>query len=274
MSKYPYGKQLIIDNLQKNLDAIEKYWSMTGSYERVDPYVIPMLQGDAWFELIIYHIESKLWFDKSYFDLIVHDTKAKNLVRPGTVAFDIGCNSGAITLPLAMLAGPEGHVHAFDPYPWNAAATLANAHYNHFFNVTSYPVGLSNATQRINVSPNDSRIYAESSATNSQSLDIRHIRDFMHLKPQFLKIDIEGAEHELFDVADASIYNSVETAALEFHPMWITPRGIDCKDTLRNIQKCEFDLHYYSIESAPYDIDTFSQNEHMFWLKHKMPAKA
>ena len=130
MSRFPYGKQCIVDQLQRDLDEIEKAWPMTGSYERIDPYVIPLLQGDAWFEFIVYHRESMLWFDKSYYDVVVAGTVASKLIRTGSVAFDLGCNSGSITLPMAMLAGPEGHVHAFDPYPWNAAATRASSHLN------------------------------------------------------------------------------------------------------------------------------------------------
>ena len=60
---------------------------------------------------------------------------ARGLIRPGSVAFDLGCNSGSITMPMAVQAGPEGRVHAFDPYPWNAAATRASARLNRLDNV-------------------------------------------------------------------------------------------------------------------------------------------
>jgi FkbM family methyltransferase len=269
MSRYPYGKQCIIDQLSRKLDEIEKTWPMAASYERVEPYIIPMLQGDAWFEFIVYHIESKLWFDKSYHDAIVAGTLSHKLIQPSSIAFDLGCNSGAVTLPMAMLAGPEGHVHAFDPYPWNAAATQATVHLNHFHNVTVHAVGLSNRSHEINVSPIDSRIYSENEEGNSQKLVIRHIKDYMHLRPQSLKIDIEGAEHELFDVNDPQLYGSVDAAALEFHPMWLEPRGIDCRSTLRNIQKCGLSLHYYSFDSPPYDVNAFASNHHFFWLKRQ-----
>jgi FkbM family methyltransferase len=275
MSKYPYGKQKILDGLQKDLDRIERAWPMTGSYERVDPYIIPLMQGNQWFELIVYHIESKLWFDKSYFDTIVHEIVTRELIKPGSVAFDLGSNSGSLTLPMAVMAGDDGHVHAFDPYPWNAAATQASCRLNHLHNVTAHAVGLSNRTHDISVSPNDSRTYAESTDGNAQRLAIRHVREYMHLKPSFLKIDVEGAEHDLFDIDDPHLYDCVETAALEFHPMWLEPRGVDCKASLRNVENCGFSIHAYRLDAPPYDIESFRSNQYFFWLKHlPLGAKA
>lgn len=266
MSRFPYGTQLVIDKLSRQLDEIEKTWPMTGSYERIDPYVVPLMQGNEWFELIVYHLESKLWFDQSWLDYGVMEMKRRNLIKPGSVAFDLGCNSGSITVPMAHFAGPTGHVHAFDPYPWNAASTQASAELNRLFNVTAHAVGLSNRTHTISVAPNDSRIYEASAAQSAQKLDIRHIGEYMHLKPSFIKIDIEGAEHELFDVPDPRTYASVEMAMMEFHPMWIVPRGLDCRDTLRNIKKQGFEIRYYSLDSQPYDVENYSQHHHLFWM--------
>ena len=275
MPRYPYGTQTILDDLSRKLDQIEKTWPMTGSYERLDPYIIPLMLSDEWFELIIYHFESKAWFDKSWTDYGVRTVKQHGFIKPGSVAFDLGCNAGAIAIPMAMQAGPTGQVHAFDPYPWNAAATQASANLNRLYNLTAYPIGLSNKTQTIQVSPNDSRTYAESTGSNSLKIETRHIAEFMHLKPSFLKIDIEGAEHDLFSVDDPGIFASVENAMLEFHPMWIKPRGIDCKTTLGNIEKNGFSLHFYTPDSPAFDVQIYTENYHLFWLKRKtsIPSK-
>lgn len=266
MPRHPFGTQSVIDGLSRELDAIEKTWPMTGSYERVDPYIVPLVQANERFELIVYHIESKLWFDKSWTDYPQLEVLARGLIRPGSVAFDLGCNSGSITMSMGAQAGPTGHVHAFDPYPWNAAATRASARLNRLDNITVHAVGLSNRTHSIRVSPNDSRIYAPSDTVSAQTLDIRHIGEYMHLKPSFLKIDIEGAEHELFDVDNPRLYDCVQSAMLEFHPMWIVPRGLDCRETLRNIRKQGFQLHYYNPDSPPYDVENYSEHHHLFWL--------
>ena len=40
-------------------------------------------------------------------------------VREGMVAFDLGANIGYVTLILAELVGPSGHVYAVEPNPRN-----------------------------------------------------------------------------------------------------------------------------------------------------------
>ena len=272
MLKYPYGKKKIIDDLQRALDEVEKTWPMTGSYERVDPYIIPFIRGHEYYELIIYHIESKLWFDNDQTDYIINYMVDHALIKPGDVAFDLGSNAGAITLSMAKLAGESGHVHAFDPYPWNALATQHNARLNYLTNVTAHAVGVSNRNHTINVSPNDSRIYQSSEAAGHQVLDIRQIADYMHLKPKFLKIDIEGAEHDIFDGQSPEVFASVETFALELHPFWIRPRGLDPKDTLRNMEKAGFSLHYYALEYPEYVIENYDDDHHMFWGRRRAGA--
>ena len=265
MPKYPFGKQRIIDDLQRSLDEIEKTWPMTGSYERIDPYIIPFFRGRDYFELIIYHIESKLWFDQCQTDFIMDYIADNDLIVPGDVAFDLGSNAGAVTLVMAKLAGTDGHVHAFDPFPWNAVATKCNARINHFDNVTAHPVGVSNQTYRINVAPTESRVFESSSADGCQSLDIRAINEFMHLKPAFMKIDIEGAEYDMFDGQPPELFGSVRSFALELHPIWIRPRGLDPKHALRSMESAGFTLHFPRLEAPPYVIDDYNDGHHMFW---------
>lgn len=39
-------------------------------------------------------------------------------VRPGSVVWDVGANLGLFAFPAAAIAGPQGHVVAFEPDPW------------------------------------------------------------------------------------------------------------------------------------------------------------
>ena len=62
-------------------------------------------------------------------------------------------------------------------------------------------------------------------------------------------------------------FKSVRGGVLEFHPMWLEPRGVDCKQALRNIEKQGLSLHYYGIDAPRYDIEQFTNDHHLFWLK-------
>jgi FkbM family methyltransferase len=47
-------------------------------------------------------------------------------VKPGSIVLDIGANIGAHTLPLALLAGPQGRVFAFEPTGYAYSKLTAN----------------------------------------------------------------------------------------------------------------------------------------------------
>lgn len=269
MSRFSYRQQKVVDSLQRELDGIEKTWPMTANYARIEPYITPYIQDHKYYELILYHYESNAWFDNATTDPIITQTSASKLIAPGAVVFDIGSNAGAVTVPLAALCGETGHVHAFDPYPWNAAATRHNAWLNGLDNVTAHAVGLSNKDFDIAVNPNDARIFEASGNADAQKLVIHDIRRYGHLKPTFLKIDIEGSEHDLFEDEDPSIWSTVEAFVLEFHPFWIAPRGIDPKDSLRHIVKSGFELRYHHYDAHAFDVDAFHDNMHFFWGRRR-----
>jgi FkbM family methyltransferase len=265
--RYPYRQQRLIDAFSRELDRIETTWPMTRNYQRLDPYIVPYVQGREYYEMLIYHVESKSWFDLAYNDAIVDLMIQNDSVASGDVVFDVGSNSGAISIVLAALCGDGGHVHAFDPYPWNALATRANCRLNGLDNVTAHPVGLSNRDFEIMVSPNDSRIFAQSDAEGAQRLVVHDYRRYRHLAPRFLKLDIEGSEHDLFADRDPAMFASVRTFVLEFHPFWLRPRGIDPRDSLRQIEQSGFSLHYHTPGAPPFEVDGYADTLHLFWGK-------
>ncbi|MDR1829019.1 MAG: hypothetical protein LBR29_11870, partial [Methylobacteriaceae bacterium] len=86
--------QAVIDRLQRKLDEIEKRVKMEGSYTRIDPYITEQTEAGITFRFIIYHTESKLWFDAGYTDGAMHTVSQNNLLREDDIVFDLGCNSG------------------------------------------------------------------------------------------------------------------------------------------------------------------------------------
>ena len=190
--------QTIIDELNRSLDRIEKTAPMIGSYSRIEPRIIAQHQGGKNFRFIVFHIESQVWFDNSNIDASLLEFQQRRFLRPNDVAFDVGCNTGFVTTWLALEL-TQGHVHSFDPYPWNAVATRANAAINHCTNVTVHDVGLGLRDDSFLVPANSSRTYNTERYENVPVIEIkvRNPEHYAHFRPNFMKIDIEGAEHEL-----------------------------------------------------------------------------
>ena len=182
------------------------------------------------------------------------------------MAFDIGCNAGAIAAYLGLAVGPQGRVLAFDPYPWNALATHYTARLNHLENVWAYTVGIGDRTFDLNL-PLDAARTLDGQARGAKTIPARvvDILDFVDERPTFMKIDIEGAEWEL-SRTDWSRFDRLERVFLELHPFFIDDRGLDTRDVLRNFAKASFELRYGHPQAALADPESADPGHGGWWL--------
>ncbi len=215
--------QAVVDQLQRDLDQIERKTKMVRNYRRMEPRVIEDEQGGMRFKFILYHFESKAWFGQGYKDYALD--QCADAISPDETVFDFGCNSGYHTTWMALKA-PRGHVYAFDPYPWNAAATRAQAALNGCSNVTVYQVGVGNADRDIEVATTSAKTFNPDRGSRNLTIAVKSVDKYAHHKPSFLKIDIEGAEHELASTSLLS-WPSVRAGYVEMHPEFISAGGAD-----------------------------------------------
>jgi FkbM family methyltransferase len=133
----------------------------------------------------------------------------EQLVKEGDTVIDIGAHVGHHSLIAARSTGPEGHVYAFDPQPYNCDRIARNASYNNFSQVSvicaaggdfdgfiNIPLQSESDRARLSLAldgPNDQNIYME---TNVRRLDT-FISDKKLKKIKLLKIDVEGFELEV-----------------------------------------------------------------------------
>lgn len=133
------------------------------------------------------------------------------LVHKHSVCLDIGGHYGYFTLVLASLAN-EGRVDTFEPVPDHAERIAESARRSKLSHVTVHQEAIADAkttmTLRCRTSGNhDSMSYLDSvggivsEAANEQypsfeslSVNTRTLDDLMELRPDFIKIDAEGAE--------------------------------------------------------------------------------
>lgn len=130
----------------------------------------------------------------------------------GQIGYDVGANAGYLTLLMALCVGKTGRVFAFEPAPRNLAALRQNLVRNRVENITivakavnadSSPVSFATFDYSLvghivtDKTPGDARVIS----SEATSLD-----DFVYAEqmppPNVIKIDVEGAEKDVFDGAE------------------------------------------------------------------------
>jgi len=127
----------------------------------------------------------------------------RRVLEPGMVAVDVGANVGRHMLTMSRLVGEAGHVYAFEPNSENCRALMLTIRENDLSNVELIPVALSDRigaiafTQAIGGNGgflyfiDDPVLHPNCSVVPTIPLDT--LIDPVRL--DFIKVDVEGAEH-------------------------------------------------------------------------------
>lgn len=147
-------------------------------------------------------------------------------IRPGDIVYDLGANRGMHTLLFARLAGPNGHVYAFEPVDAFLQELHRNVRLNGFHNVTAVPLAASD-TEGTAVffrgHHEGAGHLAESGDQVGDQLEVRTVTlsDFVlrdgNRPPTFIKLDIEGAEGSALRGAQAVLANYKPTVLVDLH---------------------------------------------------------
>jgi FkbM family methyltransferase len=135
------------------------------------------------------------------------------VIRPGDHCYDVGANVGDVSLFLARLAGPSGKVIAFEPVPVMYQALRAAVERDSSLKapIITYPYGLAESEKRADIHVPKGLFGMGSMAPREnwsrvqethqlESYDCRFIpldsliSQKQQLPPDFIKIDVEGAE--------------------------------------------------------------------------------
>jgi FkbM family methyltransferase len=125
----------------------------------------------------------------------------KKKLQKGMTVLDIGGNVGLICRICAKQVGPEGHVRTFEPDPYTRGFLEHNV--RKCRNVTVSPIALSdeNAVAKLHIHPGSGtansllEFDASSHAVDVQCMTLdSYLAEHPELKPDCIKIDVEGAE--------------------------------------------------------------------------------
>ena len=124
------------------------------------------------------------------------------VIKPGQIVFDLGANNGLHSLLFSKLTGTPGKVFAFEPLPDNIAEIEKNSKLNGISNIHVVAAAVSDqageAVFYLGHSNKQGSIKGIGNQTgqkiNVKLITLRTFIEEKQIVPDFLKIDIEGAE--------------------------------------------------------------------------------
>jgi FkbM family methyltransferase len=168
-------------------------------------------------------------------------------IKPGNTIYDLGAHQGFLALLASRLVGTEGKVYSFEPLPSNYALLKKNMQINQIKNCATFYGAVTATPGFINftISQADvSNTYVQSSPAfnaNAQHIEVpafsldNLVATRLINAPDFLKIDVEGAELDVLKGATNLLKELAPIIYLETHN--IHNPGVDtaCLDYLNSI---------------------------------------
>lgn len=119
-------------------------------------------------------------------------------IKKGAIVFDIGANAGFFTLLASLLAGKEGKVFSFEPFPKNIFFLKKHLELNGSENVAVVENAVSDKSGQDFFLENESSAQGKLSPSGNLSVTTITIDDWIDKGwlpvPNYIKIDVEGAE--------------------------------------------------------------------------------
>ena len=143
--------------------------------------------------------------------------KLTALIRPGSIALDIGAHIGTHTLTMSKAVGPSGTVIAFEPQPKIFRELFLNMQLNHASNILFYHAGAGDHIGQIELSPlapGNEGGTALAGGTG-RFVPLLTIDSLNLTNVSLIKIDVEGMEDAVLDGAASTILTNKPTILIE-----------------------------------------------------------
>lgn len=168
-------------------------------------------------------------------------------VKANDVVYDLGAHQGFLALIVSRLVGEKGKVYAFEPLPANFDFLKENVRINNITNCIAFYGAVSDKPGIVNFSTSEADV---SNTDITSSLESKEGRKYVEVPafsldnllasgsltpPQFIKIDVEGAELDVLKGASRLLKELSPLVYLETHN--IHNPGVDsaCRDFLVSI---------------------------------------
>ncbi len=157
----------------------------------------------------------------------------------GATVVDIGANIGVFALYAASFGG-AGRVLCFEPFPESFAVLKRNIEHNPSLGVEAYPLGVAGSSGKRRLQVGDchgwNRMVGEEGGNAVEIECVTLAEAFERGKVQrcdFMKVDCEGAEYEIFLEAPRQVLSRIDRIVLEYHDHLTEHRHGELVDVLR-----------------------------------------
>ncbi len=180
----------------------------------------------------------------------------ESILRPGDFALDVGANIGYYSVLMNHLVGSSGKIVALEPDADNFRLLKRNVCRNNSYCVQTIQAGAA-ATKgfgtlyRSESNFGDHRIFASSDLTEAgkiRTVTLSSIIKTVGYAPQLVKIDCQGAEHEIICGLQDALRDPLlrpSSMILELWPYGLSESGSSHQEFLRSL--LEFDYLYWNI---------------------------
>lgn len=212
--------------------------------------------GRKWYDLPC--INNPVWLEMRF----VRD----HMVETGDVILECGGHHGCSTILLSRWVGTSGRVVSYEPFRPNFLILERNIRLNALQNVETRmeAVGAEDGTITF-----DESTSAVTSVGNGVTVKVTRLDDQAHLKPTFLKIDVEGYEMQVLEGAQA-ILATRPKIAMELHAELLAQFGASVDRILALIGVHDYDIWAQwrdDQEPRTYEIGTpITSRVHLFFM--------
>jgi FkbM family methyltransferase len=150
----------------------------------------------------------------------------RQLLRRGMRVVDVGANIGYFLLLFEQSIGPEGSIVCLEPEPDNAVELERNIRNNSFTNVELLRLAAGDEDGLVSLTPGINGV-VKPDGSGSITVQIRRLDSLLQGRVDFIKIDVEGFEHQVLRGAERVLRDRQPTLVVEVHPGLIpNPAGV------------------------------------------------
>lgn len=217
-----------MDTNTRRQQMLKKWESVRRSYpaynlchdkQFIEPYILSRKTHGHEIDFLVVNEQGQNWYDKPDVLMDFELFSQFGMVRPGDTVFDCGAHQGYYALLLSRMVGPSGKVYSFEPFPILTDVIDCNIELNQASNVKLYRVGLSNIKTKIQGSLNEENV-GITRHQDAVDIELDTLDNYAHLKPNFVKLDVEGAEVNALQGA-AKLLQQTPNLYIEVHVQYL-----------------------------------------------------